>query len=62
MGNFALFMVSGLVLTTTGAYFYLLFFHPEWIGITGKSAHKTLNEHREGSRADDKDVFNDKIK
>ena len=41
----------------TSAYFFLLIFYPEWIGITGKSAHKTLDEHKEGSHADDSDVL-----
>jgi hypothetical protein len=50
-------MVASLVVVTTSAYFFLLIFYPEWIGITGKSAHKTLDEHKEGSRADDSDML-----
>jgi hypothetical protein len=50
-------MVFGLVFFTTAAYFYLLICHPEWVGITGKSGHKTLEEHREGSTVDDSDFL-----
>ncbi|MGZ3723421.1 MAG: hypothetical protein ACXVA9_10850 [Bdellovibrionales bacterium] len=57
MGTLATVMVIGLVVTTTGFYFYLFLFHPEWIGITGKSAHKTLNDHKEGSQVDDSDII-----
>jgi hypothetical protein len=50
-------MVVSLVVVTTAAYFFLLIFYPEWVGITGKSAHKTLEEHKEGSHADDSDMM-----
>ena len=38
-------------------YIYLMLFHPEWVGITGKEAHKTMDEHKEGSQVDDSDFF-----
>jgi hypothetical protein len=57
MGTLAVVMVVSLVVITSAAYGYLLLFHPEWIGITGKSAHKTLDEHKEGSKVDDKDIL-----
>jgi len=50
-------MVVFLVVVTTAAYFYLLIYHPEWVGITGNSARKTLEEHKEGSTVDDKDFL-----
>ncbi|MGE3975279.1 MAG: hypothetical protein AB7F59_12210 [Bdellovibrionales bacterium] len=44
-------MIFFLVFVTTGAYFLLMIFYPEWVGITGRSAKKTLEEHQEGSAA-----------
>lgn len=43
-----------------GAYIFLMLFFPEWVGITGKEAHKTMAEHQEGSKADDSDFFEKK--
>lgn len=40
-----------------GGYIFLMIFFPEWVGITGKAAHKTMDEHREGSQVDDRDIF-----
>jgi hypothetical protein len=57
MGTMVIVMVVSLVVITTSAYFFLLIFYPEWIGITGKSAHKTLEEHKEGTPVDDSDMM-----
>jgi hypothetical protein len=38
-----------------GGYIYLMIFHPEWVGITGESARKTLHEHKEGTEVSDRD-------
>lgn len=46
-----------LVALGFGSYIFLMIFYPEWVGITGKAAHKTLSEHREGSNVDDSDIF-----
>ena len=40
-----------------GGYIFLMLFFPEWVGITGQSAKKTIAEHQEGSQADDRDPF-----
>ena len=40
-----------------GGYLLLMIFYPEWVGITGKAAHKTLAEHQEGSQVNDNDLF-----
>ncbi len=53
-------IVVVLVTVSFGSYIFLMIFHPEWIGITGKSAHKTMDEHKEGSDADDSDFFDGK--
>ena len=34
-----------------------MIWYPEWVGITGKSAHETLAEHQEGAPVDDSDIF-----
>ncbi len=53
-----------IVLVTLGlaSYIYLMIYHPEWVGITGKSAKKTINEHQEGSIAEDLEPFSSKSK
>ena len=43
-----------------GSYLFLMLFYPEWVGITGESARKTMREHQEGSQADDADFFEEK--
>lgn len=50
--------VGSLVAIGFASYLFLMIFYPEWVGITGKSALKTKDEHREGSAVDDSDVFN----
>jgi hypothetical protein len=50
-------MVICLVISGIGAYLLLMIFYPEWVGISGKSADKTLQEHQEGSVVDDSDIF-----
>lgn len=42
------------------AYIFLMLFFPEWVGITGKEATKTMAEHQEGSKADESDFFEQK--
>lgn len=50
-------LVIFLVGAGFGTYLYLMIFYPEWVGITGKSAKKTLSEHQEGSKAEDEGLF-----
>lgn len=45
-----------------GSYLFLMLFYPEWVGITGDSARKTMAEHQEGSEVDDSDFFEQKDK
>ena len=40
-----------------GGYIFLMIFYPEWVGITGKEAKRTMSEHMEGSKVDDSDLF-----
>lgn len=46
-----------LIVISLLAYVVLMIFFPEWVGITGKSAKKTLEEHKEGSHAEDSEWF-----
>lgn len=39
-------LVGSLVVLGIGGYFFLMVFFPEWVGITGKDAMKTLEEHK----------------
>lgn len=50
-------IVLFLLFAGFGGYLLLMIFYPEWVGITGKAAHKTLAEHQEGSKVDDRDIF-----
>jgi hypothetical protein len=59
MGPAAVFLVILLVALGFGAYVFLMIFYPEWVGITGKSARKTMDEHKEGSSVDDSDVMSE---
>ncbi|HRO68566.1 MAG TPA: hypothetical protein PL182_13425 [Pseudobdellovibrionaceae bacterium] len=54
----AFFMVIGLMVLAVGAYFFLMIYYPEWVGITGSEAKKALDQHAEGSPAEEsKDFF-----
>ena len=53
----AVILISILVVLGCAGYFYLMIYHPEWVGITGPAARKTLAEHAEGSVVDDRDLF-----
>ncbi len=60
MGTGAIFFFIGLVTFGFATYIFLMIFYPEWVGITGKEAKKTLSEHQEGSTVDDSDFFEKK--
>ena len=53
----AVIIISILVFLGCSAYVFLMVYYPEWVGITGKSARQTIDEHREGSTVDDSDIF-----
>lgn len=60
-------IIIGLVVTLVflgiGAYIFLMLYFPEWVGITGKKAHETLNQHQQGSEAkQDIDLLNEEKK
>lgn len=57
MGPAAIFFFIFLVAFGFGTYIFLMIFYPEWVGITGREARKTMDEHREGSKVDDSDPF-----
>jgi hypothetical protein len=50
---FEAFMIIGLI----AAYFFLMFFYPEWVGMTGKVAKKNEESHKKGSGAKESDFF-----
>jgi hypothetical protein len=50
-------IVLFLLFAGFGSYILLMIFFPEWVGITGKAAHKTMSEHQEGAKVDDRDIF-----
>lgn len=52
-------VVLSLSVLGIGAYFFLMFYYPEWVGITGKTALRNLDEHTEGSKAKDPQIFED---
>lgn len=46
-------LIIGLVVV----YFLLMFFYPEWVGMTGKVAKKNEESHKKGSEAKESDFF-----
>jgi hypothetical protein len=56
----AVVIVIFLVMAGFGGYLFLMIYYPEWVGITGDSARKTMDEHREGTSVDDSDPFSSK--
>ena len=52
-------VVITLAVLGVGAYFFLMAYFPEWVGITGDVAQKNLREHTEGSESSDPQVFED---
>jgi hypothetical protein len=50
-------LVIFLVFMAVATYFILMIFYPEWVGISGKSAKKSLDEHKEGSHAEESDFL-----
>ncbi len=50
-------VVIALVVVSVVAYFFLMIFFPEWVGITGPEAKKALKEHQDGSESSDLDFF-----
>ncbi|HMN68362.1 MAG TPA: hypothetical protein PKC28_07470 [Bdellovibrionales bacterium] len=57
MNEAAVVLVLFLVFAGFGGYLFLMVYYPEWVGITGNAAKKTLSEHEEGSKVDDSDPF-----
>ena len=48
---------AGLIIGMIVVYFLLMFFYPEWVGITGKVAKKNEEVHKKGTDADDSEFF-----
>ena len=57
MMNLAVGIAVFLIVAGLASYLFLMIFFPEWVGITGKSAKRTLDEHVEGSEAKDSEWF-----
>lgn len=47
-------LVGGIIATVffTIIYFLILFFFPEWVGISGKDSEETLKAHQEEKEKD----------
>jgi hypothetical protein len=50
---FEAFMIIGLIVV----YFLLMFFYPEWVGITGKVAKKNEEAHKKGTETKESNFF-----
>lgn len=50
-------LILFLLFAGFGTYIVLMIFFPEWVGITGKEALRTMSEHQEGSVVDDRDIY-----
>jgi hypothetical protein len=56
------FVLMGIiVLITTVSYFVIMFFFPEWVGITGKKAIEAERSHQSGEAAGDGDKLLDSM-
>jgi len=40
------YVIGGIIFLLTVGYFFLMFFYPEWVGMSGKVTQKTLAEHK----------------
>ena len=50
MGPYAIVgAVGGLIFILTMGYFFLMFFYPEWVGMSGEDTRKTLEAHKDES-------------
>ncbi|MGE0763695.1 MAG: hypothetical protein AB7N80_10495 [Bdellovibrionales bacterium] len=58
--EWAIGLAAFLIIMGFGSYLFLMIFFPEWVGITGPSAKKTIAEHQKGSQVDDSDFFDSK--
>ena len=48
MGPYAIVgAVGGLIFVLTMGYFFLMFFYPEWVGMSGEDTRKTLESHKD---------------
>ena len=43
------FLVVGFIFALTMGYFFLMFFFPEWVGISGEDTQKALKAHKDES-------------
>lgn len=44
-----IYIVVGVIVFLTISYFFLMFFFPEWVGISGEDTRKTLEAHKDSS-------------
>ena len=50
------YIVVGIIVVLTLAYFFLMFFYPEWVGISGEDTQRNLKAHQEeGSESNKKE-------
>lgn len=47
------YIVIGVIVFLTLLYFFLMFFFPEWVGISGEDTQKNLKAHQEDTRDPD---------
>ncbi len=45
--------VGGLIFLLTMGYFFLMFFFPEWVGMSGEDTRKTLESHKQQDEESD---------
>jgi hypothetical protein len=57
-----IYIVVGIIIFLTIGYFLLMFFFPEWVGISGEDTRKALEAHKEENppedRTDEKETNN----
>ncbi len=48
-------IILGFIFALTMGYFFLMFFFPEWVGISGEDTKKAIESHKEQNPSDQSD-------
>ena len=56
-----IFIIIGFIFALTMGYFFLMFFFPEWVGISGEDTQEAVESHKEETTSQDsEEVSNSK--
>ncbi len=52
-GFMLFYIIGGIVFLLTAGYFFLMFFYPEWVGMSGEVTEKAIQEHKSDEDEDE---------